>query len=660
MTEGSAIQTGPSSDVFVSYASQDAAVATSIVEHLERRRIRCWMAPRDVQPGTVYADAIVRAINEAKAMVLVLSASAMASAHVGREVERAASKRKAIIAFRIDAALLSPELEYFLSNSQWIDVPALGMPAALAKLAETVSQGVAKTVPDQTAVPPAVSSRNRWIAIAAVLVGIIAAMTFGWHLWSSHLSGGQSPAAAAVPASAGADRAAIGGKSIAVLPFVDMSEKKDQEYFADGMAEEILDLLTKIPGLTVIGRTSSFEFKGKNEDLRTIGQKLNAAYVLEGSVRKSSNQVRVTAQLINTKTGAHEWSETYDRPIGDALKLQDAIAAGVVRELQLTIAPGTDTRIASTNPEAYDLYLRGRHAVDRTDRPGAEDAITLFQRAIDHDHTFADAFASLGYAYFLQVEEITATPAVGCDQARRAAQKAVDLDSKSVRGRVVIAQVDYMCDWDWVGAERLLSEAAAVSPRDVDVLAGQAAITIAVGRREDALSAIKASLAQDPLNAESLTISASAYWSLGRLDEAEEAYRRALEVRPNIAYGHYNLAILLLARADAAGALREIQQEANDDGKREGLALVNYALGKKAESDVALAEMLREDANASALGIAEVYAFRGQLDEAMRWLERAYSQRDPYLYLIKSNTMLKPLEGDPRYKAFLKKMNFPE
>ena len=123
-------------------------------------------------------------------------------------------------------------------------------------------------------------------------------------------------------------QAAIRGKSIAVLPFVDMSEKKDQEYFADGMAEEILDLLTKIPGLTVIGRTSSFEFKGKNEDLRTIGQKLNAAYVLEGSVRKSSNQVRITAQLINTKTGAHEWSETYDRPIGDALKLQDAIAGG--------------------------------------------------------------------------------------------------------------------------------------------------------------------------------------------------------------------------------------------------------------------------------------------------------------------------------------------
>ena len=187
MTEDSAIQTGPSSDVFVSYASQDAAVGNSIVEHLERRRIRCWMAPRDVQPGTVYADAIVRAINEAKAMVLVLSASAMASAHVGREVERAASKRKPIIAFRIDAALLSPELEYFLSNSQWIDVPALGMPAALAKLAEAVGRGVGKygTGPDGSTAGRD-GARNRWIAIAAARCGGYRRDRHWLAFWSSH------------------------------------------------------------------------------------------------------------------------------------------------------------------------------------------------------------------------------------------------------------------------------------------------------------------------------------------------------------------------------------------------------------------------------------------------------------------------------------------
>src|SRR4029077_2641649 len=169
--------------------------------------------------------------------------------------------------------------------------------------------------------------------------------------------------------------AAMSEKSIAVLPFADMSQKKDQEYFGDGMAEEILDLLAKIPGLTVIGRTSSFQFKGKNEDLRKIGTELNAAYVLEGSVRNSGDQVRVAAQLINTRTGAHEWSETYDRHIGDVLKLQDAIAASVVRELQLTVAPGfLQSRSTLQNADAYDLMLRGRHAADRTDKEGLDEA----------------------------------------------------------------------------------------------------------------------------------------------------------------------------------------------------------------------------------------------------------------------------------------------
>ena len=172
---------------------------------------------------------------------------------------------------------------------------------------------------------------------------------------------------------------AMSDKSIAVLPFADMSEKHDHEYFGDGMAEEILDLLTKIPDLTVIGRTSSFQFKGKNEDLRSIGTKLNAAYVLEGRVRNSGDQIRITAQLINTRTGAHEWSETYDRHIGDVLKLQDAISAAVVRELQLTVAPDNlSSRSTLKSAEAYDLILRGRHAADRLDRDGLDEAANFF------------------------------------------------------------------------------------------------------------------------------------------------------------------------------------------------------------------------------------------------------------------------------------------
>ena len=208
-------------DVFISYASQDAAVANSIVENLEQHGLRCWMAPRDVRPGTVYADAIVRAINEAKALVLALSANAMVSSHVGREVERAAAKKKQIIAFRIDTTLLSPELEYFLSNSQWIDVSALGMPVALAKLAEAVAQGPTTSARQIPATKRAGGTKKRIAIAAAILVCVGGAAVMGMHFWSLNHRAAQQAAA-------------ILDKSIAVLPFTDMSEKKNQEYFATG------------------------------------------------------------------------------------------------------------------------------------------------------------------------------------------------------------------------------------------------------------------------------------------------------------------------------------------------------------------------------------------------------------------------------------------
>src|SRR5450631_1015759 len=375
--------------VFLSYASHDAGTANSVCQYLESHGASCWLAPRDVKPGTEYADAIVAAINQAKAVVMVLSGSAVASSHVGREVERAASKHKQIVAFRIDTVPLSRALEYFLSNSQWIDVSALGMPAALAKLKEAVGQRPTAPPQEIRATNHSGGTKKRFVIVAAILVCVGVAAALGVHFWSLNH---RPPQPAAV--------AAIADKSIAVLPFTDMSEKYDQEFFGDGMAEEILDLLAKVPGLTVIGRTSSFQFKGKNEDLRTIGAKLNAAYVLEGSVRKSDDQVRITAQLINARTGAHEWSETYDRPFGDVLKLQDALAASVVRELQLTVAPDyLSPRSTLKNTEAYDLYLRGRHAADRWDQDGLDESATLFQQALDRDPTYAHAAVGLAWSY---------------------------------------------------------------------------------------------------------------------------------------------------------------------------------------------------------------------------------------------------------------------
>jgi TolB-like protein len=530
-----------------------------------------------VRPGALYADAIVRAINEAKAVALVLSERSVASSHVGKEVERASSKHKQIIALRIDTAPLTPALEYFLSESQWIDMPALGMRAALTKIANAVGQALASSSNINPGMGAGLAASGNPVAhrsarvarrmgLAAAIVFVVAiGLALAIHFWPSKGGDAQAPVVVA-----------ISDKSIAVLPFADMSQKKDQEYFGDGMAEEILDLLAKIPGLTVIGRTSSFQFKGKNEDLRTIGAKLNAAYVLEGSVRSSGDQVRITAQLINTRTGAHEWSETYDRPIGDVLKLQDAIAAAVARELELTVAPGhLNPRATAKNAEAYDLYLRGRHAADRWNPEGFDEAATL-------------------------------------------------------------------------------------APANVDVLRGEAHLSVILRRSDDAIRYVKAALAQDPLNPLVLVGLSWIQESRGHLSEAEAAIRRALDIRPTFGTAHQQLGVLLLERGDRDGALREMQQETLDYTKQEGLALAYYPLVKKAEADAALAGMLKDQADGNALGIAEVYAFRNHPDEAMHWLERAYAQKDGGLYAIKRDWLLKGLEGDPRYKAFLRKMNLPE
>ena len=289
-------------DVFVSYASQDAAIANAVVENLERQGIRCWIAPRDVTPGSQYADEIVGAINDAKILVLVLSQHAIDSPHVGKEIERASSKRRRIIGLRTDAAPLTRSFEYFLSESQWIDVAALGMPGALTRLTQAVGQGLAPSSwvsPGLGADARNPADRKRKLSYLTIQRVFAAAVFLVVAAHCRRCCG--SVLAVEAGRGPGTAVAAISDKSIAVLPFADMSQKKDQEYFGDGMAEEILDLLAKIPGLTVIGRTSSFQFKGKNEDLRKIGTELNAAYVLEGSVRSSGDQVRITAQLINTR-----------------------------------------------------------------------------------------------------------------------------------------------------------------------------------------------------------------------------------------------------------------------------------------------------------------------------------------------------------------------
>jgi TolB-like protein/Tfp pilus assembly protein PilF len=649
MTEDPANQPVPGSDAFVSYASQDAAVANSIVENLEQRGLKCWIAPRDVKPGAQYADAIVRAINEAKAVVLVMSGSAVGSSHVGREIERAASKHRKIIALRIDAAPLNHALEYFLSESQWIDARALGMPAALTKLGEAVGH-VSMTSPPAVPTPRAGGATKRAVTVALLVIGVGAAVGLGIHFWPGGRGGLQAPAAAAIT-----------DKSIAVLPFADMSEKKDQEYFADGMAEEIIDLLVKVPGLKVISRTSSFQFKGKTEDLRSIATQLGVAYVLQGSVRRSGDHLRVTAQLIDSRDGTQLWSQTYDRELSDVLKMQDEIAIALVRALQIEVGAGYGnvSRPALRNTEAYTLYLRGLHARDRFDQEGTEQAIGDFERVLELDPSFAPAELWLGNAYFVLGLYDFMPPEIAFEKARLATERALKLDPNLAIAHAQLAEIHRVYDWDWPAAERELKQALALAPADGNFLFYAAGQSQTMGRWDEAVKQVNAALAQDPLNQ-------AAYWNLsltqsrrGRLEEAETAARRALEVAPTAPFAHYILGSALLDRNQSDAALTEFSKETVEGARLGGSAMAYFALGRKADSDAALAQMIKVQGNRP-FNTARVYGFRGEADEALKWLERAYAQKDSALFLVKGDPAFKKIEGDPRYKAFLKKMNLPE
>jgi TolB-like protein/Tfp pilus assembly protein PilF len=654
--------------VFLSYASPDTEIANQVCQFLEAHGVACWMAPRDVKPGAAYADAIVRAINEASALVLVLSANAMASEHVSREVERAASKHKPVVAFRVDAARLSAELEYFLSRSQWIDVPALGMSGALAKLAEAVGRGSASAQPNpglgggkasgsiNQALGTATVAKRVVVAAAVVIVlsvgGVLAAL-----FWQSKHGEAQAPAVAT-----------ISDKSIAVLPFADMSQKKDQEYFADGMAEEILDLLAKVPGLHVPARTSSFYFKGKSEDIPTIARRLNVGHVLEGSVRRDGDRVRITVQLINADNGYHLWSETYDRTLDDIFKVQDEIAGEIVKALKVSLGEKELSRVvATTSSEAHALLLQARFFAARSTREDLSRAIAYYEKVIQLDPDSAVAWAELSMALtyvwnsgFLPKDRTVQQQRT---LALQAAERAIAINLNLAAAHEALAEIRFWFDWDWSSADVEVNKARALDPSSTTALTQAGALAMLRGRSNVALGFWEQASTQDPLNSEAQQYLAEGHFVLGQFTEAEVAARKAVDLNPMMPASHLPLgrALLALGRQDAA--LAAIEKEPDPGYRAFALARAYIVLARQADADAAVSQLKKNFAAEQPYNIATLFALRGERDQAFAWLDLAYLQRHPSLIGIPPLTAepdLQNLRGDPRYKAFLKKMNLPE
>jgi TolB-like protein/predicted Zn-dependent protease len=658
----------PSVEVFISYASHDAAVADAVVEILERHGIACWIAPRDVVPGSLYADEIVGAINDAKVVVLVLSEHSLASPHVGKEIERASSKRRRIISFHIDSAPLTRAFEYFLSESQWIDAGNGGIEAAAAKLVVGVRRHLdPATVNDARHPQPTVSLKRTSVRRrSVVMVGAAAVLAVAFTLvierirQSTH-EAPLRPAAPAVQAPEIPATPVIPEKSVAVLPFVDMSERKDQEYFSDGLSEELIDLLAKIPDLRVPARTSSFYFKGRQTTIGEIAKALSVAHVLEGSVRKSGNTLRVTAQLIRVDNGYHVWSQTFDRKLDDVFKVQDEIAASVVQTLKVTLLSQPLAQPARTrNTTAYNSYLQGRFFASHNNRDAYARAIPLFEQAVREDPTYALGWAGLARVVARSADHGWIPLASGYDRARAAAAKSLQLDPNLVEGHAMTAYIKSNYDWDWEGDKKEVDIALAGDPTNVDALLVRAQLAFALGQTDDAIRTYQEVLVHDPLSTDALRYLAWQLLYAGRLTESETVSRRLIELDPAHGSALDQLGHIYLARGDARTALTLIEQESDEYWRTMSLPIVYRALGREADSVQALRSVEAKYGDQGPYQIAEVHAYRGEVDAAFEWLERAIVERDGGLTWIKVDNLVANLRSDPRYKTILRKMNLPE
>jgi TolB-like protein len=449
--------------------------------------------------------------------------------------------------------------------------------------------------------------------------------------------------------------------SIAVLPFVDMSPEKNQEYFSDGLAEELLNALAKIPGLRVTARTSSFQFKGKAEDVRTVGKKLNVGAILEGSVRKADGRVRITAQLIKTADGFHLWSETYDRELHDIFAVQEEIAQAVASSLQVRLLGGKAATPTTQprNVEAYNAYLQGRYFFERHSKESLETAVGYYEQAIKLDSGYASAWAGLAWVYGWQAASGYLPVDEGYRNAREAAERALALDGNLAEAHAAIGFIKTVYDWDWAGADASYQRALALEPRNATLLRQADVLPAALGRFDEALALDRRAMELDPLNPSGgVSLGQTACYA-GRLDEAVAALKKALELAPDRPHAHSWLGRVYLELARPQEALAEMNREPDPLWRLHGQALAYHALKRKKDSDAALREFVTKYHAEAAFQIAEVYAFRGETDQAFEWLERAYTQRDSGLAEIKGDPLLKSLEHDPRYAAFLKKMHLP-
>ncbi|CAA9218256.1 MAG: Adenylate cyclase [uncultured Chthoniobacterales bacterium] len=448
-------------------------------------------------------------------------------------------------------------------------------------------------------------------------------------------------------------------KSIAVLPFANASEDTSQEYFSDGLTEEMITGLTQIPELRVIGRSSSFRFKGQTQDARTVGRALGVGNLLEGTVRRAGNRVRISVSLVNVEDGSQRWSETYDRELQDIFAVQEEIARSVADELRVALL-GQEIKAtaepSNQNLDAYNAFLRGQYEFGQFNVGSTRRAIEHYKEAIRIDPRYARAYGELAWS-FCRLGFFTG--AAGRDafaQGREAAEMALQLGPEVASAYSALAYIHMNLDWNLAAAEGVLARATRSAPRDPRIKNTLAILRTYQNRPEEALVLRRDAVALDPLDVILQGNLATVLTILGRYDEGEAAARRGLELQPNSSLNHYLIARIHLLRGDADAALREAQAESGEIYRNLGIALAQTARGDRAAADEALATMIRLHGQDNPFRVSLIYALRREDEKVFEWLERAYTAHDPRVINSTSEDLLKRFHSDPRFIAFCRKV----
>jgi TolB-like protein len=673
----------PTGAVFLSYASQDAEAAQRICEALRTAGIEVWFDQSELRGGDAWDQHIRERIHDCRLFIAVISGNTEArdEGYFRREwklaVERTHDmdeKKSFLVPVVIDdtteRAARVPEKFHGI---QWTRLPAgETSPSFVDRVRRLLSPGPSLAArPVASAAPgpgpaiqtPALASWwSKSTAVIALAVAVLVALAYfaADKFWvSKHFTA--SPAATAAPS----DAAAFSPPqhSIAVLPFVNMSGDKDQEYFSDGVTEELITTLAQVNSLKVIARTSAFAFKGQNVDIGTIARKLNVGSILEGSVRRSGPTVRVTVQLIDASTGFHLWSQDYDRDVKNMLALQTDIALAVAQQLKARLNGDEASKIAlgdTQDPDARDEVMRARKLYEDGGANELDPAIKLVEDATRRDPTYARAWGSLAWLYTLKVDRASGVerqPYLA--RAKAAADTALRIAPRWAGAHARMAWV-YAYLLDWPAAIHEVEAAKSLDPRDPYTLNAAGNLAFQLGHWQEAIDAAKAGIPLDPLDAGDRFLLAAALYATGQYRESERVLRGVLALWPHQSDAHAQIALAMLRDRRPEEALPEAEREPDEWSRNEMLAMIYHALGRHSESDRILAHLEELPAGVGPFDVAMVHASRGETDPAFKWLDRALAERDPSLFVIKGNLGVWPtIAQDPRYAAALRKIGLP-